>query len=88
MPNMQLGISVPSTVVIVFNFYYMEFSPWLLQRGEEGRERRGEERDKERRGREEEGNIDMEGGEREGESEGDSDRVGGKRESERDVGER
>ena len=29
-PNIQLGISVPSTVVIIFNFYYMEFSPGLL----------------------------------------------------------
>ena len=30
-PNIQLGISVLSTMVIVFNFYYMEFSPGLLQ---------------------------------------------------------
>lgn len=25
MPNIHLGISVPSTVVIVFYFYYMDF---------------------------------------------------------------
>jgi len=31
LPNIQLGILVPLTVVIVFYFYYMEFSPDLLQ---------------------------------------------------------
>ena len=30
LPNFQLGIIVPSSMVIVFNFYYMEFSPGML----------------------------------------------------------